>query len=170
MDWYQGSLILEYLEPIPLNVPMPLDKFLRMAVDVSRAVAYLHDKGLIHNSITPKYERDFLFLRPSSSALDPCLTIFSVIFYSPEDGCYKLTGLNAATFGNSEKTSRDWDTKGNSPSPFSSLLSFLIFLCLEELLYRAPEHTGRVNRSVDVRCDIYSLGATFYRYITGKQW
>lgn len=34
--------------------------------------------------------------------------------------------------------------------------------------YIAPEQTGRMNRSVDYRCDYYSLGATLYEMITGK--
>jgi PAS domain S-box-containing protein len=35
------------------------------------------------------------------------------------------------------------------------------------LAYMAPEQTGRVNRSVDSRSDLYALGVTFYRMITG---
>jgi len=35
------------------------------------------------------------------------------------------------------------------------------------LPYIAPEQTGRMNRAVDHRADIYSLGATFYEMLTG---
>ena len=35
------------------------------------------------------------------------------------------------------------------------------------LAYMAPEQTGRVNRSVDSRSDLYSLGITFYEMLTG---
>jgi serine/threonine protein kinase len=31
----------------------------------------------------------------------------------------------------------------------------------------SPEQTGRMNRKVDYRCDIYSLGITFYHMLTG---
>jgi len=36
------------------------------------------------------------------------------------------------------------------------------------LAYMAPEQTGRVNRSIDSRSDLYSLGVTFYEMLTGK--
>ncbi|MGB5217529.1 MAG: diguanylate cyclase [Smithella sp.] len=35
------------------------------------------------------------------------------------------------------------------------------------LSYMSPEQTGRMNRGVDYRTDIYSLGATFYEMLTG---
>lgn len=34
------------------------------------------------------------------------------------------------------------------------------------LAYMAPEQTGRMNRSVDTRSDLYSLGVTFYEMLT----
>ena len=35
------------------------------------------------------------------------------------------------------------------------------------LAYMAPEQTGRMNRSVDARSDLYSLGVTLYQMVTG---
>ena len=35
------------------------------------------------------------------------------------------------------------------------------------LAYMAPEQTGRMNRSVDARSDLYALGITFYEMLTG---
>ncbi len=35
------------------------------------------------------------------------------------------------------------------------------------LAYMAPEQTGRMNRSIDSRSDLYSLGATLYQTVTG---
>jgi PAS domain S-box-containing protein len=35
------------------------------------------------------------------------------------------------------------------------------------LAYMAPEQTGRMNRSIDARSDLYSLGITFYQMLTG---
>lgn len=36
------------------------------------------------------------------------------------------------------------------------------------LSYMSPEQTGRMNRGVDYRTDIYSLGATLYEMLTGE--
>src|SRR5258708_15768743 len=35
------------------------------------------------------------------------------------------------------------------------------------LAYMAPEQTGRMNRSIGTRSDLYSLGATLYQMFTG---
>lgn len=36
------------------------------------------------------------------------------------------------------------------------------------LAYLSPEQTGRMNRTVDYRCDLYSLGAVLYELFTGQ--
>ncbi len=36
------------------------------------------------------------------------------------------------------------------------------------LAYMAPEQTGRMNRSVDYRSDLYALGISFYQMLTGE--
>jgi predicted ATPase/serine phosphatase RsbU (regulator of sigma subunit)/serine/threonine protein kinase len=36
------------------------------------------------------------------------------------------------------------------------------------LAYLSPEQTGRINRSLDYRTDLYSLGVTFYEMLTGS--
>ncbi|MCA9970285.1 MAG: hypothetical protein KC425_08720, partial [Anaerolineales bacterium] len=37
-----------------------------------------------------------------------------------------------------------------------------------QLAYMAPEQTGRMNRTVDHRTDLYALGAIFYQALTGR--
>jgi predicted ATPase/transcriptional regulator with GAF, ATPase, and Fis domain len=35
-------------------------------------------------------------------------------------------------------------------------------------VYASPEQTGRINRAIDYRTDLYSLGATLYELLTGR--
>jgi diguanylate cyclase (GGDEF)-like protein len=39
----------------------------------------------------------------------------------------------------------------------------------ETLAYMSPEQTGRMNRTVDYRTDLYSLGITLYEILTGEK-
>ena len=39
---------------------------------------------------------------------------------------------------------------------------------LGTLPYISPEQTGRINRAVDERSDLYSLGVVFYELMTGQ--
>jgi serine/threonine protein kinase len=36
------------------------------------------------------------------------------------------------------------------------------------LAYMAPEQTGRMNRSIDSRSDLYSIGVTYYEMLVGE--
>ena len=62
----------------------------------------------------------------------------------------KLTG-----FGIASRLSRE----RQSPAPPETIAG--------TLAYMAPEQTGRMNRSIDSRSDLYALGVTFYQMLTG---
>lgn len=56
-DWLQnGTLVLEPLECIhttPANI-MPIGSFFKMSIQISKALAYVHDSNIIHNAIHPR--------------------------------------------------------------------------------------------------------------------
>ncbi|WP_449539574.1 AAA family ATPase [Ferdinandcohnia sp. Marseille-Q9671] len=64
----------------------------------------------------------------------------------------KLTGFNFST-----KLKRENQRVGETPYELEG-----------ELAYISPEQTGRMNRSVDFRTDLYSLGVTLFEMITNK--
>src|SRR6476646_8631866 len=66
------------------------------------------------------------------------------------DGHVRLTG-----FGIASRLSRE----RQAPKPPETIAG--------TLAYMAPEQTGRMNRSVDSRSDLYALGVTFYELLTG---
>ena len=66
------------------------------------------------------------------------------------DGQVRLTG-----FGIASRLSRE----RQSPDPPEVIAG--------TLAYMAPEQTGRMNRSIDSRSDLYALGVIFYQMLTG---
>src|SRR5467141_2570652 len=66
-------------------------------------------------------------------------------------GEVKLTG-----FGIASRLPRERQT----PAPPESIAG--------TLAYMAPEQTGRMNRSIDARSDLYALGVTLYQMVTGS--
>jgi PAS domain S-box-containing protein len=74
----------------------------------------------------------------------------NILVSSPADRVW-LTG-----FGLASRLARE----RQSPSPPE--------LIAGTLAYMAPEQTGRMNRSIDSRSDLYALGATLYEMLTGS--
>ncbi len=66
------------------------------------------------------------------------------------DGAVRLTG-----FGIASRLPREHQT----PEPPETIAG--------TLAYMAPEQSGRMNRSVDARSDLYALGVTLYQMLTG---
>jgi PAS domain S-box-containing protein len=73
------------------------------------------------------------------------------ILANPASSAVRLTGFGIASLVQQEKP---------SPEPPEFIAG--------TLSYMAPEQTGRMNRSVDLRSDLYSLGVVFYRMLTGQ--
>jgi serine/threonine protein kinase len=72
------------------------------------------------------------------------------VFVAPDAGRVWLTG-----FGITSRLRRE--RQAPAPPEFIS----------GTLAYMAPEQTGRMNRSIDSRSDLYALGVTLYELLTG---
>ena len=75
----------------------------------------------------------------------------SNILVNGTTGAVKLTG-----FGIASRLTRE----RQAPGPPETIAG--------TLAYMAPEQTGRMNRSIDSRSDLYSLGITLYQMLTGS--
>ncbi|MGF6604037.1 PAS domain S-box-containing protein [Paraburkholderia sp. GAS448] len=73
------------------------------------------------------------------------------ILVNPDSGEVRLTG-----FGLASRLTRE----RQRPEPPESIAG--------TLAYMAPEQTGRMNRSVDSRSDLYAFGVTLYQMLTGS--
>lgn len=72
------------------------------------------------------------------------------ILITPSTNQIKIIDFNLASF-----LSRDQPTLEN-PEKIEGMLDFI-----------SPEQTGRMNRALDYRTDFYTLGATFYYFLSG---
>ena len=85
---------------------------------------------------------------------------FNNVLYSPESGATRLIDFGLSELVEVEDQQRCKETlwRGSSTGvPFRGTLSFA-----------SPEQTGRVNRAVDARSDLYSVGVVLYQMMTGK--
>ncbi len=119
----EGVTLAEHLSQLQL----PLNEFLRLALQMTEAVAAVHDAETIHRDICPE---NFIV---SSTTGNITLIDFDRASLSPRES-----------------------VEVRSPGSLQGTPA-----------YMSPEQTGRMNRSVDYRTDLYSLGASFYEMLTG---
>lgn len=109
------------------GVRLELSRFFRIAEQLARALAQMHEHGLVHKDI-----------KPANVLVD-------------DTGQVRLMG-----FGIASRLRRERQALA-PPKVIAGTLA-----------YMAPEQTGRMNRSVDARSDLYSLGVTLYELLTGE--
>src|SRR6266508_2660994 len=134
LETYRGmpALVLEDCggEPLErlLDGPIPLERFLDLAIGVADAVADVHARGLVHKDLKPAN------ILVQHGAAEVKLADFGIATRAPHE----------------QQEAR--------PPP----------LIEGSLPYMSPEQTGRMNRALDSRSDLYSLGVTFYQMLTGR--
>ena len=134
LETYRGmpALVLEDCggEPLErlLDGPIPLERFLDLAIGVAGAVADVHARGLVHKD-----------LKPANILVQ-----------------HGAAEVKLADFGIATRAPREQQEARPPP------------LIEGSLPYMSPEQTGRMNRALDSRSDLYSLGVTFYQMLTGR--
>src|SRR5213592_2055655 len=116
----------------------PLDRLLGEPMEVGR---FLRLAIAIASALGNLHQRGLIHkdIKPANIVVD-CA-----------DGHVRLTG-----FGIASRLSRE----RQAPEPPESIAG--------TLGYMAPEQTGRMNRSIDSRSDLYALGVTLYEMLTGN--
>jgi PAS domain S-box-containing protein len=115
----------------------PLDRLLGRPLDVSH---FLRIAIPLAGALRHVHERGLIHkdIKPAN------------ILVNGATGAVKFTG-----FGIASRLARE----RQAPEPPETIAG--------TLAYMAPEQTGRMNRSVDSRSDLYALGVTFYELLTG---
>jgi hypothetical protein len=121
-------LVLERLSGQALRGPLPVERFLALAVQMARAVSRVHTARIVHRNLRPE----------------------NVLVHA-ESGQVRLIGFGRAAPLGAPSEIGGADHALDGP-----------------LLYMAPEQTGRLERGVDFRSDLYALGATFYELLSGR--
>src|ERR1700726_1439196 len=116
----------------------PLDRLLGAPMEVS---SFLRLAIAVAAALTQVHRRGLVHkdIKPAN------------ILVNRTTGEVKLTG-----FGIASRLPRE----RQAPAPPESIAG--------TLAYMAPEQTGRMNRSIDARSDLYALGVTLYQMITGS--
>jgi len=117
---------------------LPLDRIIGQAMETGR---FLRLAIAISTAIHRMHERGLVHrdIKPVNILVDP------------EADRVQLTGFGIASRLRRERPSAE------PPELIAGTLA-----------YMAPEQTGRMNRSIDSRSDLYSLGVTLYQTLTGK--
>jgi PAS domain S-box-containing protein len=117
---------------------VPVDRLLGRPLDVSH---FLRIAIPLAGALRQVHERGLVHkdIKPANILVDPA------------SGGVWLTG-----FGIASRLPREHQ----SPAPPEVIAG--------TLAYMAPEQTGRMNRSVDSRSDLYALGVTYYEMLTGQ--
>ncbi|WP_437821909.1 sensor histidine kinase [Sorangium sp. So ce1078] len=110
------------------GTPMPMDRFLPLAMAIARAVSEIHQAGIVHKDVKPEN----ILVNPASFE------------------------LKLADFGLASRLPRE-QPSAQPPRLIEGSLPYL-----------SPEQTGRMNRAIDHRSDLYALGVTFFQMLTVK--
>lgn len=119
--------------------PMDLALFLRLGAAAASALADVHRHGIVHRDIKPSN----LIVRVDSGE-----TKIADLGIASAPGMAPHRDPGAAPPAHAEALHAGSIIEGSLP-------------------YMSPEQTGRMNRTVDERSDLYSLGVTFYEMLSG---
>jgi len=124
-------LLFEGFAGVPIRadlLPMPMDAFISLAMELTAALAQIHTAGYVHNYVCP-----------------------DAFLYSSQNGEAKLFRFEYL------RQISEGQLQNRRPVSDPRYLPFT-----------SPEGTGRTGIGIDVRSDLYSLGAVFYYLIAGS--
>jgi predicted ATPase/signal transduction histidine kinase len=125
LDHVDGQNLQEFAD----GAALPVERVLKVAMELSATLAKIHARRVIHRDIKPS---NILIEAESGRAI---LADFGISVLLEQDRQYLY-----------------------EPSMIEGTLPYI-----------SPEQTGRTQREVDVRSDLYSLGVTLYELLTGER-
>lgn len=139
-----GLSVREYLKTHSPSLDTRLD----IAQSLAQALQSLHDQGVIHRDLNPAN----ILLVPRGENFGGQAPNLE----QEEHFDVKLIDFGLATFSTHAEPTEEPNIQSDQPIHLTGTLPYI-----------SPEQSGRVNRIVDFRSDLYSLGCTLYEIFTG---
>ncbi len=133
-----GISLREYL----VHKSVAFEECLAIAKQITLALKSIHDEGVIHRDLNPS----------------------NIIIVDREE----VEEVTADNDNTSEPTVKIIDFGLATLAPRAYPVTEQTIALTGTLPYVSPEQTGRVNRVVDYRTDLYSLGATLFELFAGR--
>ena len=149
------SIILEFVEGENLSrrlqgLAMVPKKAAELALELARTLAFVHQHGLLHRDIKPG--NVMIDVNGSIKVADFGLVKEDVGFVElAETGEHQIITV-----------------KSDQPTEVGQGILTAVGECLGTPNYMAPEQTWGNQAAVDVRCDVYGIGATLYEMLSGR--
>jgi eukaryotic-like serine/threonine-protein kinase len=134
MEFLDGETLKQLIH----EGPLPIDRVIEIAIDITDALEAAHEKGIIHRDIKPA--NIFITKRGGAKVLD--------------FGLAKMVPL------------KELAAAGEEPYPERQQLTDGLGAALGTAAYMSPEQA--LGRQVDTRTDLFSFGITLYEMCTGR--